>query len=198
MSPPNVWPYRTNDHPVKEGRQRRSPICFELARLLEVRYGLSPVHLFVSGHNAPQTPAGYDPIHHLPDDEFVEQIRCLNGMSEQLLENQELMRMLLPILRADFCVCETYAFQTGRPVSCPISVLGGVADQYLERQRLEAWGEQTRASCTVRLFPGDHFYVSQVPYHLLRTIAAELLSSAAEHGSTTDRWRDSCLDTHSV
>ena len=79
-------------------------VSFELARLLRKNYGNSPVHLFISGYRAPQVPDPDPPIHALPEPEFLEELRRLNGTPEVVLENTELMQILLPALRADFAV----------------------------------------------------------------------------------------------
>jgi medium-chain acyl-[acyl-carrier-protein] hydrolase len=83
-------------------------VSFELARLLRKKYNKSPVHLFVSGYRAAQIPDPDPPIHALPEPEFLEELRRLNGTPKIVLENTELMQMLLPSLRADFAVIETY------------------------------------------------------------------------------------------
>lgn len=90
-------------------------VSFELARLLRKNYGKVPVHLFVSGYRAPQVPDPDPPIHDLPEPEFLEELRRLNGTPEIVLENTELMQMLLPALRADFAVIETYAYTPESP-----------------------------------------------------------------------------------
>ncbi len=156
-------------------------VSFELARHLRRQHGLSSVHLFVSGHNAPQIPDRDPPVHTLPEPEFVEKLRCLNGMSKGVLGNTELMQLLLPILRADFAVCETYIYEADEPLDCPISAFGGLRDEYVSRDQLEAWHEQTRASFSLRMFPGDHFYLNTDRSLLLRTLAQELANSWAWH-----------------
>ena len=67
-----------------------------------------PVHLFVSAGRAPQIPHRAPPIHALPDDEFLAELRRLNGTPRELLDHEELMEVMLPILRADFALYETY------------------------------------------------------------------------------------------
>lgn len=154
-------------------------VSFELVRHLRRQRGPGPVHLFVSGHDAPQIPDCNPPIHNLPEPEFVEKLRRLNGMSEEVLENAELMQLLLPILRADFAVCETYRYEADRPLDCPISAFGGLQDAYVSRENLEAWRAQTDNSFSLRLFPGDHFYLNTDRSLLLRVLARELASSCA-------------------
>ena len=149
-------------------------VGFELARYLRRHHRLSPIHLFVSGHNAPQFVNRDPPIHALPDSEFLEKLRCLNGMSKEIQAHAELIQLLLPILRADFAVCESYVYEVDDPLDCPISAFGGLRDEYVSRKSLEAWREQTSASFSLRMFPGDHFYLNTDRALLLRTLAREL------------------------
>jgi surfactin synthase thioesterase subunit len=113
-------------------------------------------------------------------------------MSEVVLENAELMELLLPILRADFAICETYEYHDGRPLDCPISALGGLRDQYVDRADLEAWRQHTSASFSVRMFPGGHFYLNSERQRLLAAVARELLDPPSVAGRPgKDRWSHS-------
>src|SRR5262249_52443684 len=85
-------------------------ISFELMHALRRQRGLVPVHLFVSGHRAPQLPDRAPPFRHLPEAELLTQLRRLNGTPEAILQDATLMQFFLPILRADFAVCETYTY----------------------------------------------------------------------------------------
>lgn len=152
-------------------------VTFELARLLRRDHALRPVKLFVSGHSAPHIPDTEPPIHNLPQTEFLERIRGLNGMSEAVLENAELMELLVPILRADFSICETYAYRDGTPLDCPISALGGLQDRHVSRADLEGWRQHTSASFSLRMFPGGHFYLNSQRALLLQTVARDLSDS---------------------
>ncbi|MEK7324786.1 MAG: thioesterase domain-containing protein, partial [Chloroflexota bacterium] len=147
---------------------------FELARLLQRRHTLSPVHLFVSGHRAPQIASDYPPVHDLPDSEFAEEVRRLHGTPDEVLDHAELRELLLPILRADFAASETYAFEAGEPLTCPISAFGGLQDEHVTREHLEAWHEHTTAPFGVRMLPGDHFFLNTSRSMLIAAIAREL------------------------
>src|SRR2546423_358721 len=81
--------------------------------------------------------------HGLPLAEFRKELRRLNGTPAAVLDHEELMELLLPTLRADFAVCETYRYHVGPPLLCPISALGGLGDDTVSRQDLDAWHEQT-------------------------------------------------------
>ena len=152
-------------------------LAFELARTLRREYGLQPLHLFVSGHHAPHlsyvSPLMYD----LPETDFIERLKQMNGMSSEFWESAELVRMMMPILRADFTACETYSHHSEDPLDCPITALGGLADPDVPRGSLEAWREHTRAAFFVRMFPGDHFYLNDQRFSLLQTLARDIETS---------------------
>ena len=149
-------------------------VSFELARLLRKNYGKSPVHLFVSGYPAPQVPAPDPPIHALPEPEFLEELRRLNGTPEAVLENTELMQLLLPAIRADFAVIETYAYTPESSLDCPITAFGGLQDREVSYDNLKVWQEQTNAAFSLHMLPGDHFFLQSAQALLLQSLSQEL------------------------
>ena len=116
-------------------------VSFELARYLRRQHGLHPVRLFVSAGRAPQIPHRDLPMHTLPEEEFLAKLRRLNGTPREVLAHAELMEIILPLLRADFAVYETYVYAIEPPLNCPISTFGGLQDQRVSRGDLEAWRE---------------------------------------------------------
>jgi surfactin synthase thioesterase subunit len=146
-------------------------IAFEVARRLNNQNGAKLVHLFVSSCFAPQIPDPAEPLYDLPEEQFKQKLGGLNGMPGEVLQNKELMGLLLPILRADFEVCEMYVYDDAEPLHCAITALGGLKDATVPRSALEGWGAQTSGSFTVRMFPGDHFYLNQDRMLLLQVIA---------------------------
>jgi len=149
-------------------------IGFEFTRALRRRFGLDALGLFISGRQAPpipdRTPARYD----LPEPEFTEEIRRLNGTPPEILAHPELMRLLVPLLRAEFELCQTYVYEPGQPLDCPISVFGGVKDDDVSYEELEGWRSQTTGAFSLRMVPGDHFFIQTSQAQLLAMISEDL------------------------
>jgi medium-chain acyl-[acyl-carrier-protein] hydrolase len=156
------------------GHSLGSLVCFELARQLRTRNQTRPVRLFVSAGPAPQIPPRELPIHNLPEEKFFAELRRLNGTPGELLNHKEVMDIVLPSLRADFALYESYRYLSGLPLSCPISTFGGLSDQRVSHRDLEAWRDQTLASFSIRMFPGDHFYLKKTETLLLQALSREL------------------------
>jgi medium-chain acyl-[acyl-carrier-protein] hydrolase len=125
------------------------------------------------------------PIHALPDAPFTQELRMYNGTPDEILQNHEVMELMLPVLRADFAVVETYRYVDGPPLTCALSAYGGASDPTTSRDDLDGWSRHTRAEFDVTVFPGDHFYMEQSRLPLLRRVARVLgqLPSAARAGS---------------
>ena len=171
------------------GHSMGASISFELARLLRREGRRLPLHLYISGRRAPHIIDDDPPLHHLPDAELLDELRQLNGTPKEVLEHPELMQMMLPLLRADFSVAETYVCKTQPPLNIPMTVFGGLADKDVEREQLEAWREYTTASFKLRMLEGDHFFLNTSQSMLLRLLSSELASLVAgnRHSSPDDR-----------
>jgi medium-chain acyl-[acyl-carrier-protein] hydrolase len=177
------------------GHSLGSLVAFELARELRRRAAPGPVHLFVSGRGAPQVRSGRAPIHQLPDAAFLEELRQLGGTPREVLDNDALMQVFLPVLRADYTIAETYACTPEPPLDCPLSAFGGLDDTAWPAASLEGWREQTRAAFRLRMFPGGHFFTRTSEPHFLAALAEELDAlarrpSPASPPDAADRWEE--------
>jgi medium-chain acyl-[acyl-carrier-protein] hydrolase len=160
------------------GHSMGALISFELARYLRRERMPQPVHLFVSGRRASQLPDADPPFHDMPEPEFIEELRRLNGTPDEILEHPEMIQLVVPLLRADFSVCQTYVYAPEPPLDCPITAYGGVTDPETSDDRLQAWREQTTASFRARVFPGDHFFLNTEQEQLLRVFSQDLMKIA--------------------
>lgn len=156
------------------GHSMGALISFELARYLRKRYGIQPELLMLSGHHAPHLPRPPRLFSALPDEQFIEAIRLYNGTPAAVLGNTELMNLVLPVLRADFSLCDSYQYSDEEALACHILAYGGLQDPESNLQDLLAWRSQTSRSLRVRIFPGDHFFIDSASGLLLQALAEDL------------------------
>jgi medium-chain acyl-[acyl-carrier-protein] hydrolase len=152
-------------------------IAFELLHYLRDRGHRPAVHLWVSGCRAPQLPSQPPVMHTLPDAEFLQELSRFNGTPENVLANAELMALLLPTLRADFALIETYEYRSRLPLPCPITAFGGSTDREVPPADLEAWQSHTQAAFACHLLPGDHFFLNTDRETLLRYLTAAVINA---------------------
>ncbi|MGN7457648.1 thioesterase II family protein [Paenibacillus pasadenensis] len=162
------------------GHSMGALIAYELAVLLQRAGGPQPEAAFLSAKDAPQVERREAPIHGLPEALFIERIRRLGGCPDELFEQPELLRLFLPVLRADFRLVETYRHQDAPLLETPGVVMGGRADGTLSGS-LGEWRRWFAAPCRLELFEGGHFYAQERHPELLRRIA-DILGLAPERG----------------
>jgi len=91
------------------------------------------------------------------------------------------MRMFSTTLRADFAIAETYRCSHAQPLSCPITVFGGLDDTLAAREDLEAWRIHTTGSFDLWQLPGDHFFIHTSDSLILRILSRELTRLINKH-----------------
>jgi medium-chain acyl-[acyl-carrier-protein] hydrolase len=149
-------------------------VCFELTRQLRQQNLPIPLCLLVSGRRAPQLPRRYPTTYNLSESEFMKEIRNLNGTPESLLQNQDLMKCFLTILRADLAIDETYTYKDEAPLDCHISVFGGFSDYRADFEELSSWKQQTTGNFYLQMFSGDHFFINQEKDAVLKAVLKTL------------------------
>ncbi len=155
------------------GHSMGALLSFELSRHLRKSYGIEPLLLFASGGRSPDVPEDKKD-YLLPDAEFIAMLRALEGTPAEILDNPEALQLLLPVLRADFEVIQTYQYYEDRPLSCRIKVFGGTRDSTTGEELLLPWRKHTKGSFSLSMLPGNHFFIEESKAQLLTIVAQEL------------------------
>lgn len=151
-------------------------LAFELAHELQVLGCPPPVALFACGTAAPTRREDYDGGNWREpksDEVLIDELRKLQGTPEEVLANQELMSLTLPVLRADFLLCGRYVYRQRPPLHCPLHVLGGEDDKASEAQLL-AWRQESVGDFSLEVFPGGHFFIHEHEERVLGVLSAAL------------------------
>ena len=82
------------------------------------------------------------------------------------------MQLILPTLRADVTLSQTYSYICEPPLDCPITAFGGSLDRSVSLESLSFWRDQTRSAFTVSQLEGDHFFLHSSKTELLKQISA--------------------------
>lgn len=149
-------------------------LSYEFALEMRRRSESEPIHAVMSGRGAPHLARSRTQTHRLPDDEFINALREMQGTPEEVLRDRDLMQLLLPTLRADFALAEDYSCPVVKVLPCGISVYGGLADIGVRREQLQEWQAYSDRPIVLRLFPGGHFFLHSARYSLLQALARDL------------------------
>ena len=139
----------------------------------EAALRLGAVSLIVSGCPAPHLTRPKQPVHLLPDREFMTVLDELGGIPPAIRESRDLMSLFLPVLRSDMELHETYSRPIPTRLPCDVIAFGGEDDRSVQPWQLDAW-RQVSDDFQVRFFPGGHFFLRDAEADLLTVIEQEL------------------------
>ncbi len=148
-------------------------MAFELARLRP------PTTLIVSGARTPDAAADRITLHTATDAALVEQLRAWGGTPPELFEHQELLDLVLPILRADLSLGARYSHRPGPPLDCPMLALAGADDEDAPPEAVAEWASFCAAEFRHRVLPGGHFFINTATADLLELLAIECTAVTA-------------------
>ncbi|WP_204004101.1 thioesterase II family protein [Micromonospora lutea] len=151
-------------------------VAYETARALRDN-GSSVHHLFVSGAAGPWL-AGGGTTHQLGDEELWSSVTKLGGIEPEIADQPELRDLLLPVLRSDITLHETYrpAPDTA-PLDCPVRGYYNTEDPLVDANQVATWAAVNDGEFSMRALPGGHFRLLSHPDELLADVMATLTDS---------------------
>ncbi|MFK3983761.1 thioesterase II family protein [Micromonospora sp. NPDC050397] len=157
------------------GHSMGATVAFEVAVRMKRELAGAPVTLFASGRRAPSRHR-VETVHQRDDDGIISELKGLSGTDSRLLGDMELLRMILPAIRGDYTAAETYRYQPGPTLDCPIVALTGESDPKVTLDESRAWADHTSGGFELRTFSGGHFYLAQHQRAVINLISDQLLS----------------------
>lgn len=141
-----------------------------------IKAGLPPpLHLFFTGCSGPSIADIDRGRHLLPQDQFIEKLRELDGSPEEILSDPILMAYFEPIIRADFEAVDNYVYEEGEPFSeIPITIINGLNERATYEHGL-AWQKETTEKIDFRQFPGKHFFIYDYQHEIMKIITNKLI-----------------------
>lgn len=141
------------------GHSMGSKVVYEVVQRLQAQKERLPEKMVVSCSPAPHRPSGLNNAFQESDDLFLQYLKRLGGVPDELLAIPDLLEMVLPILRADFELLYRYqAPANAEKINCALSAIGSPQDVSVTVQDVAHW--QDLCAQTFNLIPveGGHFY----------------------------------------
>jgi medium-chain acyl-[acyl-carrier-protein] hydrolase len=157
------------------GHSYGSIISFEIAKRIIKENMKHPVGLFVSGRHAPHLPNRFRPAANLPDQEFIEEINSkYQAIPSEILKEKELLKLLLPGLKRDISMNETYIGKLDPLLNFPVWAYFGTEDISVTKEEIEQWKAVTKDDFKIRAFNGGHFFINKEKGSIITDIAKAL------------------------
>lgn len=163
-----------NDYAIY-GHSMGSLLAYELYYKIYNENAKVPKHIFFSGYKAPSIIRERENTYTLPDYDFMKKVMELGGTPDELMNNQELLQIFLPIIRSDFKILETYNYKKRKEkIHCDVSILNGRQDSINSKEIL-AWKDHVCGDFKVHNFEGNHFFINTNVENIAKIISNTLV-----------------------
>lgn len=157
------------------GHSMGAIIAFEVAQRFDDA-GVELAGLFVSGRRAPSRNRD-ERVHLRTDEGIVAELKELNGTDNNILGDDEILRMILPAVKSDYRAIETYRYRPQGKLRCPIFAMVGDDDPKATIDEVRDWQGHTTGHFDLQVFPGGHFYLSRHQAAIVNAISDHVLSA---------------------
>ncbi|MEO5892706.1 MAG: thioesterase domain-containing protein [Ferruginibacter sp.] len=149
-------------------------MTYLLTRKLQENGRKLPTHLFITGTTGPSSISRSEKKRHLLNKtEFIAEIKDLDGMPDEILNNDELLLYFEPILRSDFKISEEYVYLEEPPLQIPVTVITGTEED-MEMEDIQLWQKETIYPVDFKRLPGKHFFIFQHTFRIIEIISKKL------------------------
>ncbi|WP_069171833.1 thioesterase II family protein [Streptomyces griseus] len=152
------------------GHSLGAVLSYELAHRLAATDGVDLAALVVSGSPGPWT-RRENGASGLDDDQFLERVREFAGYRHEALEDPEMRELLLPSLRADVEMHESYLALSDTPLPVPITSVRGTTDTLVSPEQALEWSKATDKAFDLVEVEGGHMYLVDNTEALIRVLA---------------------------
>lgn len=157
------------------GHSMGALLAFELARALQENGMDMPQGIFLAAHRAAHLPRKREALYALPDDQFIDRLKRFGGFPQEVLDSKELLAFLMPTLKADFTLCDTYQFQSGTVLQCPLHLLAGNDDIEASPDVVEPWSQHTADVAKLHVLSAGHFFLRTHQDELIQILKKAIL-----------------------
>jgi surfactin synthase thioesterase subunit len=154
------------------GHSMGALLAYALAQQRISRGQRPPEAVVVAACRAPQRPAPVQDLRLIDDHQLATQLASYGGLPTELLDRPEWLALLMPTVRDDLRIVQSFRSPDQPPLPCPLHIFGGYRDPLVPPDALAAWSTLSTQPRPVRLFSGGHFLFRAPEAALVARIAS--------------------------
>ncbi len=145
-------------------------LAWEVIRRLRERHQCEPVHFLVTGTIPPHR------IHLWQKREIMLKAMVADNSPEYLVslsryvDDPEFLKAILPLMRSDWPLLQSYRFQAIPRLNCPISAIAAGQDEMVYPDEIREWSQHTLGSFQLIEVDGDHWFLNRNRKQITETL----------------------------
>jgi len=167
------------------GHSMGATLGYDLCRHLYQRTGRRPRMLVVAGCEPPHIARQRDYAAWLTDEGLIRFLTEMGGTPAALLANEEYMRMMTPVIRADLSVLAGRRPDPCTPaLGCAVRAYLGATDYSVAPARAAQWRALSNGDFDLSSFPGGHFFVQEAADQVIARLSRDITHAVSPAGTT--------------
>lgn len=146
--------------------------AWALAHRLRERSHPMPVALFLASVAAPACAEG--PRTWDDTGELLAYLQAMGGTPPEIFAEPELLAAVLPTVRADLNLVDSFDYRPSTPLDVRIRAFVGADDAELTEARMAQWRQETRGPFRLDTVTGGHFFDDDGERRVVGMVAADL------------------------
>lgn len=156
------------------GHSMGALLAFELYYKVKEHHLKLPSHIFFSSFSLPSESKKRAGLHKLTDNELLNELIPLGGFDKEILENQELIKICLSILRNDYRLLDSYIYlRRNEKIMSNVSILFGKEESY-NQSNIEELRNMISGECSFYEYSGGHFFLNDHFIQIINLIKSKL------------------------
>ncbi len=147
--------------------------------------------LVVASASRPPDVVIKDPSSHLDDDAFIAKLQVHGGIPKELVENQGMRELFLPIIKNDMGIFERFSGSPDRPFALPVAIWAGENDTFAPVQEVIGWNRYFLLQREFHLWEGGHFFPLNAHADIAQRLTMLIQSTVATGANAQDSLRNS-------
>lgn len=142
------------------GHSMGAAFAFEVEYILETEYGLQAENVFVCSRHSPNVNKEEFYDSSMDEERLILELKRLGGTDEALFTQKEYRNTIIPFIRNDYRIHESFEWK-GERLKCSLEADLGMDDVSVSISDIAGWRKMTESVYKRKLFNGGHFFLHE-------------------------------------
>lgn len=132
-------------------------ICYELYQLIKKNRRKLPLHVFLLAADDPGAEPDYTNCENMTIQRARGIFTEMGGTPDEILESDDMLELLLPIVKGDLCALERYVPTPNYKIECDVTLIRGKGED--NSRCPQSWNQYLSKPCDYYEVEGEHFFM---------------------------------------
>ncbi|MFQ3243617.1 MAG: surfactin synthase thioesterase subunit [Arenicella sp.] len=152
------------------GHSLGAHIAYAFIDRIKREFGKSPQAFLVGAQRSPDIPYPYPSVLGATQQQLHQVLSKFDGMTARVMQSEELMELMMPVIKADLQLCESLQYCGELALDGPVIAFRGTRDRAISAACMAGWSQHSKNQYQYEEVDGDHFFLKTHGNHVVEKI----------------------------